>query len=97
MITDRNARSVRVEYVFDRTSKKTVLVVETDLQLDPAEIDFEPEQVAALCTDLERHRQSIAYVDAVRLVRRCSAPTNEPIEMTGTFGAAQMKIPLKPT
>jgi hypothetical protein len=97
MITDRNALSVRVEYVFDRTGKKTVLVVETDLQLDLAEIDFEPEQVAALCTDLEAHRQSIAYVDAVRLVRRHSAPTSGPIEMTGTLGAGQMKFRLKPT
>jgi hypothetical protein len=52
MITDRNARSVRVEYIFDAASKKTLLVVETDLQLDPAEIDFEAAQVAALCADL---------------------------------------------
>jgi hypothetical protein len=30
MITDRNARSVRVEYIFDAVSKKTVLVVEPE-------------------------------------------------------------------
>ena len=97
MIADRNARSVWVEYVFDGTCKKTVLVVETDLQLDPAEIDFEPEQVEALCKDLEQHRQNIAYLDAVRLVRRYIAPNNEPVQMTGTFGDARIKTPLKAT
>jgi hypothetical protein len=97
MITNRNARSGWVEYVFDKTGKRTVLVVETDLKLDPAEIDFEPEQVEALCKDLEQHRQTIAYLDAIRLVRRCIASTNEPAEMTGTFGDARLKILLKPT
>jgi hypothetical protein len=97
VITDRNARSVWVEYVFDQTGKKTVLVVETDLQLDPAEVDFEPEHVEALCKDLEQHRRSIAYFDAVRLVRRSDASPREPVEITGTFGAAAVNIPLKTT
>jgi hypothetical protein len=35
MITDRNALSADVEYVIDANGAKTVLVVETDLQLDP--------------------------------------------------------------
>jgi hypothetical protein len=95
MITDRNARSVWVEYVFDQTGKKTALVVEADLQLDPAEADFEPERVEALCKDLEQHRRSIAYVDAVRLVRRSDASPREPVEATGTCGAATVNSPLK--
>lgn len=57
MITHRNVRSVRVEYVFDRAGKQTVLVGETDSQLDPAEIDFEPERVEALCKNLELHQK----------------------------------------
>jgi hypothetical protein len=88
MMTDPNARSVWVEYVFDKTGKTTVLVGETDLQLDPAEIDFEPERVEALCNDLEQHRQSAGYLDVIRLVRRSAAPTRAPVGITGTFGAA---------
>ena len=56
MITDQNALSVDVEYVIDANETKTVLVVGTDLQLDPAEIDFDKAAVDALCFDLERHR-----------------------------------------
>jgi hypothetical protein len=97
MITDRNARSVSIEYFFDETGKKTVLIVETDLQLDPLEIDFQPEQVEALCRDLEQHRQSTTYVDAVRLVRRRVMPRSKAAEITGTFGAAALNSPLKAT
>lgn len=70
MITDRNARKVWVEYTLDQAGKRTILVVETNLQLDSAEIDFEPEQVDALCKDLEQHRQNTGYLDEVRLVRK---------------------------
>lgn len=52
MITDRNALSGDVEYVIDANGTKTVLVVETDLQLDPPEIDFDRAAVDALCSDL---------------------------------------------
>lgn len=85
MITDRNVLSVNVEYVIDANGTKTVLVVETDLQLDPPEIDFDKAAVDALCSDLERHRASNPYIDAVRLVRRRLAPA-EPIRLTGTLG-----------
>ncbi|WGR74569.1 MULTISPECIES: hypothetical protein [unclassified Bradyrhizobium] len=86
MITDRNALSVDVEYVIDANGTKKVLVVETDLQLDPPEIDFDKAAVDALCSDLERHRASNPYIDAVRLVRRRLWQA-EPIKVTGTLGA----------
>jgi hypothetical protein len=91
MITDRNALTVWVEYVFDKSGKKTILVVETNLQLDPSEVDFEPDQVEALCENLQQHRESVGYVDAIRLVRRWSASTSEPIVITGTFGDISVK------
>ncbi|WFU36489.1 hypothetical protein QA635_19555 [Bradyrhizobium brasilense] len=90
MITDRNALSVDVEYVIDANGAKTVLVVETNLQLDPPEIDFDKAAVDALCSDLERHRASNPYIDAIRLVRRRLGPT-EPITVTGTLGEHQIK------
>jgi hypothetical protein len=62
VITDRNTLSVDVEYVIDANGTKTVLVVETDLQLDPPEINFDKAAVDALCSDLERHRASNPYV-----------------------------------
>ncbi|MGY4173984.1 hypothetical protein ACVIM8_008057 [Bradyrhizobium sp. USDA 4529] len=90
MITDRNALSVDVEYVIDANGTKTVLVVETDLQLDPPEIDFDKAAVDALCADLERHRTSNPYIDAVRLVRRRLGPT-EPITVTATLGGHRIR------
>lgn len=91
MITDRNAATVRVEYVLDQAGKRTVLIVETCLQLDPAEIDFEPGQVEALCQDLEQHRKTMGYIDEVRLMRRSLQPTTEPLEITGRFGNQTVK------
>ena len=85
MITDRNALSVDVEYVIDANGTRTVLVVETDLQLDPPEVDFDRSAVDALCSDLERHRASNPYIDAVRLVRRRPGPV-EPLKATGMLG-----------
>ena len=85
MITNRNALSVEVEYVIDANGTKTVLVVETDLQLDPPEVDFDKAAVETLCSDLERHRASNSYIDAVRLVRRRLGPA-EPLKVTGTLG-----------
>ncbi|QPF87294.1 hypothetical protein IC762_13805 [Bradyrhizobium genosp. L] len=67
MITDRNALSADVEYIIDANGTKTVLVVETPLQLDPPEIDFDKAAVDALRSDLEQHRASNPYIDAVRL------------------------------
>jgi hypothetical protein len=90
MITDRNALSVDVEYVIDANGTKTVLVVETDLQLDPPEIDFDKGAVDALCSELERHRASNPYIDAIRLVRRRPGPV-EPITVTGTLGEHRIK------
>jgi hypothetical protein len=90
MITDRNALSVDVEYVIDANGTKTVLVVWTDLQLDPLEIDFGKAAVDALCSDLERHRASILYSDAVRLVRRRLGPA-EPITVTGLLGEHRIR------
>jgi hypothetical protein len=91
MIADRNALSVDVEYVIDVNGTKTVLVVETDLQLDLPEIDFDKAAVDALCSDLERHRASNPYIDAVRLVRRRHGPA-EPIKVTGTLGEHRIRI-----
>ena len=91
MITDRNAITVWVEYVLDQAGKRTILVVETNLQLDPAEVDFEPEQVEALCKDLEQHRKTIGYVDEVRLVRKWVPLETRPVEVTGTFGDYAVK------
>lgn len=93
MITDRNALSVDVEYVIDANGTKTVLVVKTDLQLDPPELDFDEAAVDALCSDLERHRASNPYIDAIRLVRRRPGPA-EPIVVTGTLGEHRMKTKL---
>lgn len=90
MITDRNALSVDVEYVIDANGSKTVLVVETDLQLDPPEIDFDKAAVDALRSDLERHRASNPYIAAIRLVRRRLGPA-EPITVTGTLGEHQIR------
>ncbi|MGJ4939134.1 hypothetical protein ACQR1W_01055 [Bradyrhizobium sp. HKCCYLS1011] len=89
MITDRNALSVDVEYVIDANGTKMILVVETDLQLDPPEIDFDKAAVDALCSDLERHRASKSY-DAVRLVRR-RLGLAKPTAFTGTFGEHRIK------
>ena len=88
---------VWVEYTLDQSGKRTTLVVETDLQLDPAEIDFDPEQVERLCKDLEQHRRSIGYVDEVRLVRRWARPKTEPVSVTGWFGDSDVKSPLRST
>ena len=96
MITDRHVLSVDVEYVIDRNGKKTVLVVETDLQLDPPEIDFDKAAVDALCSDLERHRASNSYIDAVRLVRRRLGPA-EPVAVTGTLGENRIRMDLNST
>jgi hypothetical protein len=90
MITDRNALSVDVEYIVDANGRKTVLVVETDFQLDPREIDFDKTVVDALCFDLERHRASNPYIDAVRLVRRRFGPA-ESITVTGTLGEHRIR------
>jgi hypothetical protein len=90
MISDRNALSVEIEYVIDATGTKTVLVVETTLQLDPPEVDFDRAAVDALCSDLERHRASNPYIDTVRLVRRRLGPA-EPLKMTGTLGNQQIR------
>jgi hypothetical protein len=95
VITNRNALTVRVEYVLGHSGKRTVLVVETNLQLDQAEIDFEQEQVEALCKDLEQHRKAIGYVDEVRLVRRRLQPKTEPIEVTGRLGNHPVKSPVR--
>jgi hypothetical protein len=70
MITNQNARLVDVKYVIDANGTKRVLVVGTDLQLDPPEIGFDKAAVDALCFDLERRRASNPYIDAVWLVRR---------------------------
>jgi hypothetical protein len=91
MINDRNAITVWVEYVLDQAGKRTILVVETNLQLDPVEVDFEPEQVEALCKDLEQHRKTIGYVDEVRLVRKSVPPSTRSVEVTGTFGDQAVK------
>jgi hypothetical protein len=88
MITDRHALTVEVEYVIDANGTKTILLVETDLQLDPAEVDFDKAAVDALCTDLERHRTSNPYIDAVRLIRRRPGRA-DPLKITGTFGERQ--------
>jgi len=90
MISDRNALSVAVEYVIDANGTKTVLVVETNLQLDPPEIDFDKAAVSALCFDLERHRTSNPYIGAIRLVRRQPGPA-EPITVTGTLGEHRIR------
>jgi hypothetical protein len=90
MITDRNALSGDVEYVIGANGTKTVLVVETDLQLDPSEIDFDNAAVDALCSDLERHGASKPYIDAVRLVRRRPGPA-EPTAVTGTLGEHRIR------
>jgi hypothetical protein len=95
VITDRNALAVWVEYALDQAGKRTILIVETNLQLDPAEIDFQPEQVEALCKDLKQHRQAIGYVDEVRLVRRWPQPKTETIEVTARLGNHAMKSSLK--
>lgn len=92
MITDRNALTVWVEYVLDQAGKRIILVVETSLQLDPAEIDFEPEHVEALCKDLEQHRKTIGYVDEVR---KRLPQNNEPVEVAGTLGDHAVKSRLK--
>ena len=97
MITDRNVITVWVEYVLDQAGKRTILVVETNLQLDQAEIDFEPEHVKALCEDLEQHRKAIGYVDEVRLVRKWLPPNTKPVEVTGTFGDHAVKSPANST
>ncbi len=91
MITDRNALSVEVEYVIDGNDTKIVLVVETNLQLDPPEVDFDKAAVNALCSDLERHRSSNPYIDAVRLVRKRPGPA-EPLKLTGTLGIGTARI-----
>jgi hypothetical protein len=93
MITDRNVRGIWVEHVFDGTGRKTVLVVETDLQLDPADMCYDADQVEALCKDLEQHRQDIAYLDAIQLVRRRVPLKAEPVEMTGTLGDVKLELP----
>jgi hypothetical protein len=93
MITDRNPLSVDIEYVINANGAKTALVVETDLQLDPPEIDFDKAAVDALCSDLERHRASNPYIDAIRLVRRRPRPA-EPTTVTGTLGEHRMKTNL---
>ena len=69
MITDPNARTVYVEYVTDGFGRRTVLVVETHLQLDEAELDFEPDKVRAICDNLDKHRASLPYINAIRLIR----------------------------
>jgi hypothetical protein len=96
MITDRNALSVNIEYVIDGNGTKTVLVVETDLQLDPPEIDFDKAAVDALCSDLERHLASNSYIDAVRLVRR-RLGSAEPVAVTGTLGEHRIEMSLRST
>ncbi|MEH2480167.1 hypothetical protein V1282_003524 [Nitrobacteraceae bacterium AZCC 2146] len=70
MITDFNAKTVYVEYLLDATGQKTTLVVETRLQLDQAEPDYEPDKVQALCDNLNRHREQNSYIDLIRLIRR---------------------------
>lgn len=97
MITDKNARLVYIEYMLDESSKRVVLVVETDLQLDPAEPDFEANKVGALCNDLDKHRKETSHIDAIRLVRRSSGPERKPIELSGLFGRQQIRTTLKPT
>ncbi|UFX47399.1 hypothetical protein HAP47_0012310 [Bradyrhizobium sp. 41S5] len=77
--------------MLDETGKTIVLVVETDLQLDPAEIDFEPAKVDALCKNLEQHRKDTKYVDVVRLMRR-PAPSPVSVETTARFGAATLRF-----
>lgn len=69
MITDFNARQVYVEYLIDDEGQRTVLVVETHLQFDQAEPDFEPDKLRALIENLNEHRKSLDYIDAIRLVR----------------------------
>lgn len=96
MITDRNALSVDVEYVIDANGTKTVLVVETDLQLDPSEINFDKAAVDALCYDLKRHRASNPYIDALRLVRR-RLGSGEPLTVAGTLGDRRIRTNLNST
>ena len=91
MITDQNALSVDVEHVIDANGTKMVLVVETNLQLDPSEIDYDKAAVDALCSDLDRHRASNHYIAAVRLVRRRLGPA-EPVAVTGTLGEHRTRI-----
>jgi hypothetical protein len=73
------------------------LVVETNLQLDPAEIDFEAGLVEALCKDLEQQRKAIGYVDEDRLMRRRPQPKTEPTEVTGRLGNHSVKSLLRST
>jgi hypothetical protein len=82
VITDGNAGGVTVEYLIDASGKKTVLVVETHLELDPIETDFDQAAVDALCRDLEQHRAENPYLDAIRQV-----------ELTGRIGDQEFKIP----
>ncbi|MEH2513593.1 hypothetical protein V1291_004947 [Nitrobacteraceae bacterium AZCC 1564] len=96
VITDRNARSVSVEYVIDATGRNTVLVVETDLQLDEIETDFDRAAVDALCRDLAQHRAENPYLDAIRLVRRTFSPPT-PVKLTGRLGDQEFENATKRT
>jgi hypothetical protein len=69
MITDPHARSWYVEIIVEPPDRRAVLVVETYLQLDQAEPDFETEKVDALCSNLDMHCRENPYLHSIRLVR----------------------------
>lgn len=93
MITNRNARAASVEYVIDAGGRKTVLVVETDLELDQSETEgFDQAAVDELFRDLEQHRAEKPYLDGVRIVQRKSPPPKQ-VELTGRIGDQEFIIP----
>ena len=68
-IHDPHCNAVWVEIKLDASGQRTVLMAETDLQLDQQEPDYEAEKVQRLIEDLQRHRVSLPYLDEIRIIR----------------------------
>ena len=68
-IRDPHVSSVWVEIEIDEAGQRTILMAETDLQLDQQEIDYDAAKVQNLLEDLRRHRIANPYLDAIRVMR----------------------------
>ena len=68
-ITSPHVLTVWVELEVGATGVRRILVAVTDIELDPDEdAAYEADKVDGLIADLSRHRESLGYIDMVRIV-----------------------------